>query len=230
MVKRSTATQRRGRPTGRRQIRSTLRHLSRAILGEPTKFRPPTDPPAVTRTYTHSTTMQIAVKIAETTGFDNNKSKDASGNSAFFGCAVDSTTKALQTCFVSVDDLYELWCIYTRTTPLSVDEVEISLIKVAMWGPPAVPLAGTTIGLTVDNQAPFSSLQCSDTGTSLARARCGITLPFRSWNAITSLQKIIGVDPDHCFTLAQLNGGSNPKVGTIVGSVQVTVSIRLTAQ
>lgn len=218
-------------PTGRSTVRKQMKALSRSFQNQPKRANIPSDPPAVIRTYTYNTIMPMTVMYV------------ASGASQFIPttistpalikCALEATSKkSVTSCPITGLQLLSNWRQYlawsTDSTVLTAISNEIAIRKVAYWGPSTPTTTGVEIGLQIKNPPPYSDLALRDVGTTIARPRCCVTLPFQYWASPPSGDKEarVIVSPDVSGTLLSMFPSSKPADGTIIGMVHVTVSVR----
>lgn len=214
------------RNRNRRQVRTQLRQIHRAISLEPRRVNTPADPPPVPHSFVHATKLPILLlynKTASTSTFT--PGTNDSDPTITFGLTSNGQ-------FVPADltynALYLAWAHWTGHIATAWFHGDVCVQKVNYWGPSTQGLTTVAIGLTVDVPAPGSSASVTDVGTPTTRAKCGLTLPC-SWQTAPATHVVIRVDCDNEGTLC-----NSPELMKIVekqnmlGFLYVTLNVRLT--
>lgn len=210
----------------RRQVRSQLRQIHRAVSLEPRRVNIPADPPAVNHSFVHSNIIPIFLK------YDNSKTT-TSFTPGTGGADPTITFGKPNPSFSPYDlrytDLYNAWVNWTGHTTTAAEwfHGDICVAKICYWGPAASELTSCAIGLTVDIPAPGSSASVTDVGTTVVRARTAMTLPC-SWQAAASELKVIRIDCDNEGTLKLKNRLDFLEKYQQLGIMHVTLNVRMT--
>lgn len=222
MVRRRRPNQ--NKPRGRRQIRTQLRQIHRALTNEPRRSLVPPDPPNVQQSFVHSNIVPIILLYDKSVNGSKFNTGDATGTESSITFGLKDKER-----FVPADlkysDLWSAWCAYTGHNTTGWFHADICVIKVHYWGPSHTDLTSSPIGLTVELPAPGSSAAITDSGTTTVRARCGFALPC-FWQGVESTSTLVRLDCDAEGTLKK-------SIGTLeklpqLGYLHITTNVRIT--
>lgn len=211
----------------RTKNRTNMRQISRAITFEPRRaVNLPVDPPPIRTSFHYNNVLEFTVRLVPDTssivpGFINIQ-------------YVSTTTTVLSWMNITVEDLYLAWRKFLQIeVDLSGLDTEITLHRVAYWGPSRSELTGLPIAVVVDVNAPASSISLRDVGTTNARAKVGVSIPQRIWYDVgtkkeptkTVLARIVP-DPDSTFVKAAAPLLKDHSDGFILGTVHMSMAVR----
>lgn len=208
--------------------------MARSLTFEPRRITPPADPPPVTHTFTHNTTIPVTILLTEKADEAGlHPGSATSVNRPYLALHVDKDS--VHAFKIVVSDVLPVWMDWTRVTPhfgtdektkYIEDEVEVCIHKVCLWGVANPTLAGSEIALKWDNSAPFSGLTVRDTGGTASRPRVGMSMPIPNWLPCKSPAELLTVDVDASDILVP-TGGKLMKAGVLVGTLYLTVGVRI---
>jgi len=183
-----------------------MRKLQQAVNNAVVIITPPADPPRINVNRIYTISHQVSVIVSSTSGLSYTSNITVLG--------VKAPTTDVLSFSLSYPELRE---IYTKALRVSASTSwAIALHKAQFWGPlPQQALSTIALNVTT-NKVMRQSAQ--DQGSANTRPRVGLSIPQVVW-ATTEAHSVVSAE-------VLYSSGNRPAVGTFVGVLQLTLSMR----